>query len=250
MENAELIARTGRLREMIGLRHEPLAFFHSDAEPEGYHPPAGERGCLVGVLGRARQGEVVYFDAGTVGCAGGGYYLGFCEPRPEIAEFVSTGIPGQLPGERYKKTPELVRAHLQRHAAPPAPARYAVFAPISRLKPEQRAAVVICFGGADELAGLVGLAGYARAEEAVIAPFGSGCSTLVTYPLAEGQRDLPRAVLGMFDPSARPHLAPEELSFAAPVALWEEMISNAEESFLSTPTWTRLRTRPEEGGSS
>jgi len=81
------------------------------------------------------------------------------------------------------------------------------------------------------MAGLLGLAEYARAEDALIAPFGSGCSTLVTYPLAEGKRALPRAVLGIFDPSARPDLAPEELSFAAPLALWEEILGNAEDSF-------------------
>lgn len=98
------------------------------------------------------------------------------------------------------------------------------------------------------MAGLLGLAEYARAEDALIAPFGSGCSTLVTYPLAEGKRALPRAVLGIFDPSARPDLAPEELSFAAPLALWEEILGNAEDSFLSTLAWARLRTRAQEGG--
>jgi hypothetical protein len=89
----------------------------------------------------------------------------------------------------------------------------------------------------------VGLAGYARGEDAVIVPFGAGCSTIVTYPLAEARRDPPRAVLGMFDPSARPYLAADELSFAVPLAMWEEMLGNAEESFLITPTWAKIRNR-------
>jgi uncharacterized protein (DUF169 family) len=243
LTTTELIAGTKRLQEMIGLRHDPLAFFYADQAPEGYQPAPDNRGCLVGVLTRARGGETVYFSAETVGCPGGGYYLGFCEARPEIDFFVSTGIPGKLAGERYKQSPELVRAFRERHPAQPAPARYAVFAPVASLAPEQTPLVIICFAGPDELAGLVGLAGYARAEDAVVVPFGSGCGVMVTQPLAEAKRPQPRAYLGLFDPSARPCVEADELSFSAPLALWLEMLGNAEESFLQTPTWAKLRRR-------
>jgi hypothetical protein len=243
MENIELVAGTARLREMIGLRHDPLAFFYTSLEPRGYQPSSGDGGCLIAALTRARHGETVYFNADTVSCRGGGYFLGFCEARPEIAEFVSSGVPGRMEGERYKKTPDLVRAYQVSHPVAPAPARYAVFLPISVLKEADSPAVIICFAGADELAGLIGLAGYTRADDAVTAPFGSGCSTLVSLPLAEARRDPPRAVLGMFDPSARPYLASNELSFAAPLSMWEEMITNAPESFLTTPTWAKTRKR-------
>lgn len=243
MTTEELVARSAQLREKIGLRHEPLGFFYSDIAPQGYQPPAGERACLIAVLSRARRGETVYFDAETVGCGGGGYYLGFCPARPGVDEFVSTGIPGQMEGERYKKSPELVRAYREQHPPQPAPARFAVFAPLSRLSAGPWPLVVICFAAPDKLAGLVGLAGFARAEDAVICPFGSGCGTIVTRPLAEAKSPLPRAVLGLFDPSARGFVDADELSFAAPLALWEEMLSNLEDSFLRTPTWARLRAR-------
>jgi uncharacterized protein (DUF169 family) len=243
MTTTELIAGTARLRQMIGLRHEPLAFFYTDREPAGYQPPHGEAGCLIAALTRARHGETVLFDAETIGCPGGTYFLGFCEPRPGIAEFVSTGIPGQVEGERYKKSPELVTAMQALHPVPPAPARYAVFLPIAALPDGQEPAVVICFAGPDELCGLVSLAGFERADDAVLSPFGSGCSALVSRPLAEAQHDPPRAILGGFDPSARPYLAADELSFAAPAALWAEMLKNMEESFLITPTWAKIRRR-------
>lgn len=243
MNFAELVAGTARLRELIGLRYEPLAFFYADQAPGGYAPPPRDRGCFIAALGRARGGETVYFTKETVGCPGGGYYLGFCEARPEIDYFVSTGIPGQLEGERYKQSPELVRAFREQHRPPPAPAPYAVFSPVSCLPENQMPLVIICFAAPDELAGLVGLAGYGRAADAVIVPFGSGCSTMVSQPLLEAQHSPPRACLGLFDPSARPCVAAEDLSFAAPLALWQEMLGNAEESFLSTPTWARLRKR-------
>lgn len=243
MTTTELIAGTARLRGLIPLRHEPLAFYYSPTPPLGYTPPVGPHGCLIGALSRARHGETVYFDAETTGCGGGTYFLGFCPPRPQIAEFVSTGIPGEMEGERYKQSPDLVRAHFAARPVAPAPERYAVFTPVSALSEGQRPAVIICLAGPDELSGLVFLAGYARAEDAVTVPFGSGCGTLVPYPLAEAKREFPRAVLGLFDPSARPCVAADELSFAAPLALWEEMLGAAGESFLTTRTWSRVQRR-------
>ena len=243
MTTAQLMEETARLRDRIALDEEPLAFFYTDGEPKGYLSPTEGSGCIFSVVARARRGETVYFAREHYGCGGGGYYLGFCPARPEIAEFVSTGIPGRMAGERYKKSPDLVRRFLDRHPAPPAPAAYAVFRPMSALTDSDDPQVIICFAVADQLAGLAGLAGYARDEDAVICPFGSGCSTVVTSPLLEAQREQPRAVLGMFDPSARPFIEKDRISFAAPRALWEEMLGNTEESFLSTKTWDKVRRR-------
>ena len=240
MTTAELVAGTARLREMIGLRHDPLAFFYTDEEPAGYQPPGGTRVCLFGILGRARRGETVYFDQDTIGCPGGGYYLGFCEARPEIDLFVSTGVPGKMPGEHYKQSPELVRAFRERHRPQPAPGRYAVFMPVSSLGPEQTPQVILCFAGPDELAGLVGLANYAREEDAVSLPFGSGCGTTISRALEEADQPLPHGFVGLLDPSARPYIQADELGFSAPLALWEEMLGNAEESFLQTKSWAVL----------
>ena len=243
MNTQDLIAATARLRDLIGLREEPLAFLYSDTLPEGAKQPEGERACLVGLTALVRKGHTAALSRERFGCGGGGYYLGFCQQRPGIAEFVSKGIPGQMEGEHYKKSPDLVRYHLAEHPVPPAPAEYAVFKPVSALTPDEQPLVIIYFGVPDELAGLVGLAGYGREEDAVICPFGSGCSGIVTRPLEEAKGEQPRAVLGMFDPSARPFIGGDELSFAACLALWEEMLGNAEESFLQTKTWAKVRKR-------
>lgn len=243
MDVPELVAATAKLKEMIGLRSEPLAFFYSDREPDGWRPPEGKWSCMVGALARARHGGTVYFDKEHHGCGGCGVYLGFCEPAENLVYFVSCGIPGRLEGEHYKKSPELVAAALRQNDVRPAPAKYAIFKQVAALEEGERPEVIICFANGDELAGLVFLAGYAREEDAAIVPFSSGCGSIVVHPLREGRGTLPRAVLGMFDPSARPCVRAEELTFAAPVALWEEMLQNASESFLKTPTWAKLRAR-------
>ena len=51
---------------------------------------------------------------------------------------------------------------------------------------------------------------------------------------AEGKTDRPRAILGMFDVSARPYVPADTLSFAVPMAKFQRMIDNMEESFLTT----------------
>ncbi|MDH7570968.1 MAG: DUF169 domain-containing protein [Armatimonadota bacterium] len=247
MTSRELISATRGLREMLGLREDPLVFFYTDHQPEGYRPSGDGRACLVALLGRARRGETVYFDREHFGCGGAGYYLGFAPPSPTIDEFVSTGIPGKMEGEHYKKSPDLVRRYREENQVGPAPAAYAVFKPIGALTDEERPQVVLSFVTPDELSGLVMLANYARAEDAVVAVFSSGCGGLVTRALKEAHHAPPRAVLGMFDPSARPFVPAHELSFSAPIPLWEEMLAHYQESFLKTATWAKVRERIRKG---
>ena len=55
------------------------------------------------------------------------------------------------------------------------------------------------------LSGLFTLANYDEPQPyGVIAPFGAGCASIVDYPYKEIKAPQPRAVLGMFDVSARP----------------------------------------------
>jgi hypothetical protein len=47
----------------------------------------------------------------------------------------------------------------------------------------------------------------------------------------------------MFDVSARPHVPPDVLTFAVPMAKLVRMIGNAEESFLITESWRKVQNR-------
>jgi len=52
-----------------------------------------------------------------------------------------------------------------------------------------------------------------------------------------------KAVIGLFDPSARPYLPEDRLSFAVPMAKFIKMVDNMEESFLITATWKKSQAR-------
>jgi hypothetical protein len=107
--------------------------------------------------------------------------------------------------------------------------------------------VVIFFASPDVLSGLFTLAGFDETRnDAVIAPFGAGCSSIVQYPYLERNSARPRAVIGMFDPSARPYVPSDVISFAVPIAKYQRMVENMEESFLITPTWKVIHKRIEQ----
>jgi uncharacterized protein (DUF169 family) len=201
---------------------------------------------MIGLLQNARKkGKIVYFDKDHFGCPGGAYYMGFFEtPRPNIEYFLSCGIPGEMEGERYIKTPERAREYFAKMIPRRAPATYCVFKPIDQFQSGGAPEVVVFFGPPDILSGLFTLTNYAiERTDAVYAPFGSGCGAILTYPLKETAREQPRAVLGMFDVSARPMVERDILSFAMPYPLFLKLLENVSGSFLETESWKKVSQR-------
>jgi uncharacterized protein (DUF169 family) len=181
-----------------------------------------------------------------VGCPGGKKYLGFAENlMPDFEYFLSCGIPGKMEGERYKKTPEMVKEYMQKHApAMKAPGRFIIFKRWDKLEEADNPEVVIFYTRPDVLAGLFTLASFDEAEQnMVIAPFGSGCASIVQYPYLETKEAAPRAIIGMFDISARPFVPADMLTFAVPLSKFTRMVDNMEESFLITPSWAKVQKR-------
>jgi len=237
-------------RTALGLIESPLGIYYTDDPPDGKTPKAGmDPGahlCMTGLLKRARHhGETVYFDREHFGCPGGAYYMGFFEsPRPQIEYFLSCGIPGRMEGERYIKTPELARTYFLKMKPRPAPASYCVFKPIERFREGERPEVVVFFGPPDILSGLFVLTNYAlELTDGVYAPFGSGCGTILTYPLKEAEKEEPRAVLGMFDVSARPMVERDILTLSMPFSVFLRLLENVEGSFLETESWKKVYQR-------
>ena len=224
----------------------PISFYYTDQEgcAEKVKPASGFQ-CFIGALAKVRKGQSLCFDADSIGCFGGKRYLGFTERiMPRFEYFLSCGIPGRLEGERYKKSPELVK-EMQKHMPVfKAPGRFIVFKRWDMLEAADEPAAVIFFAKPDVLAGLFTLANYDEAEQnGVFAPFGAGCSSIVMYPYLERDAQRPRGVLGMFDVSARPFVSAETLTFAAPMNKFTRMIDNMEESFLITSSWEKVKKR-------
>ena len=226
----------------------PIVFSYADDNSlSESHAPAAGKGfrCLICDLAAVREGETRTFRKETVGCSGARRYLGFeTDLRPNFAHFLSCGIPGELEGERYKRSPELVRHYLESQPAFEAPGSTIVFKRWDSLVEADRPQVVIFFATPNVLSGLFTLANFDEVEpEAVIAPFGSGCSSIVYHPYRELLSEHPRAVLGMFDVSARPCVPPGVLSFAVPWPKFVEMVGQMDESFLITGSWRKVRAR-------
>jgi uncharacterized protein (DUF169 family) len=235
-----------QFQKTLGLKESPLGVYYTNDKPEGVTPKEGISGCMIGLLQNARKkGTTVYFDKDHFGCPGGAYYMGFFEsPRPNIEYFLSCGIPGEMEGERYIKTPERAREYFARMIPRRAPATYCVFKPIEQFESGAEPEVVAFFTGPDILSGLFTLTNYAlERTDAVYAPFSSGCGTILTYPLKEVGREQPRAILGMFDVSARPIIEKDILSLAMPYTVFLTLLENVSGSFLQTESWNKVLQR-------
>lgn len=234
------------LTERLGLGEQPLAMFYTDERPRGGYTPAPDRwSCIFAGLRKVRKnGGAAFFDAEHCGCGGGAYFMGFAERGPKQHYFVSTGIPGEMEGERYIKSPEVALKFFDAFSPPPAPARYCVFRRLSDLGEDERAEVVIFFAPPDVMAGLVMLTSFASERpDAVHSPMSSGCGSIISWARREAQAEAPRAVLGGFDPSARPFIEEGLLTIAIPARLFQQMLKDAPESFLIAPAWQKIRGR-------
>jgi hypothetical protein len=224
----------------------PIVFYYTDEAGSAklVKAPAGHR-CIFADLAKVRAGQALRFDVESVGCFGGKRYTGFSNAAiPNFEHFLSCGIPGKLEGERYKKTPELVKEWISQVPEFRAPAKFIVFKRWDLLEETDVPAVAIFFAGADVLSGLFTLANFDVAQpNGVFVPFGAGCASTIQYPYLESQSDAPRGVLGLFDVSARPFVSPSTLTFAVPIGKLDRMMDNMDESFLTTESWLRVQKR-------
>lgn len=224
----------------------PIAFYYTDStDGLAVTEPGTLSHCVIKVLSLVQDGKPLLLDAKSIGCGGGRRYLGFSNTVGRDFEyFLSYGIPGKLEGERYKKSPELVKETMRHWPVFQAPATFAVFKRWDLLDESDNPEVVVFWATPDVLSGLFTLANYDESEpNVVIAPMGAGCASIVLFPYLEVHSPHPRAVLGMFDVSARPHVPPNALSFAIPMAKFTHMVNNMEECFLITRSWQKVRER-------
>lgn len=224
----------------------PITFYYTDQEGIGemVPTPSGHQ-CIIGVLQKVRNGTSLCFNSDTVGCGGGKRYLGFTqEMMPGFEYFLSCGLEGRMEGERYKKTPEIVKALMEKAPSFEAPGRFIIFKRWDKLEKEDLPDVVIFFARPDVLSGLFTLVNFEEIEPyGVVAPFSAGCGSIVQYPYLEKNKDHQRSIAGMFDVSARPFVSKDELSFAVPINKFRRMVENMNESFLITPSWAKVRKR-------
>ena len=221
--------------------------FRKDSSPQKKVPPPDGWRCLICQIGRARNGTPLAFDETSVTCKGGLMYSGYSHERPpDFLNFLSRGTPGGVEGERYKQTPEIVDAWQQDILAIPSQGKDLLVTRWDQLTGDDKPEVVIFFARPEVLSGLFTLVNYDQADpNGVICPMGAGCSSIIHYPWLEQQKENPKAVLGMFDPSARPCVPPDMLTMAIPMKKFVRMVKFMEESFLITRSWDTVKKKIE-----
>ncbi|MFA6449817.1 MAG: DUF169 domain-containing protein [bacterium] len=233
-------------KKHFGETELPIAFYYSDA-PGNVEIIKPSRGwsCLISELNKVRNGRSLCFGPDSIGCFGGKRFLGFApEIMPNFEYFLSFGIPDKLEGERYKKSPELVKKFMEHQGRFEAPGKYIIFKRWDALEEFDNPEVVIFYARPDVLSGLFTLASYDEDEpSAIFAPFSAGCGTIVQHPFNEKDKSKQKCILGMFDVSARPCVKHDILTFSAPIKKFASMVGNMDESFLITPAWEKVRKR-------
>lgn len=236
-----------RLQDMFDLLgcEEPLGIFYAENAPESSLTPAPgtKHACIINYLRRARtEKRVVHFASDVGTCMGGWVYLGYQLPAPErIVHFVTTGWEGQE-GERYLPSPDSMRRFLKDIDIQPAPAPYCVVKPLSLFSGNEEPLIVTFHCRAETLTGLTMLAGFALDDhDAVAMPFGSGCANIFAWPLQYRRRGLRKAVVGGADPSCRPFMGVDELSFSVTFDVLLAMQEAFPRSFLMGKTWSGVR---------
>lgn len=216
----------------------PLLFWYSE---EPVRAVSKVEGCFFKGLAEAREGLPVSLNAGNIGCGGGKFYTGFTPMPPHVPTFVSQK-------EHYKQTPEMVLEFIGRLGVPEASGAWLNFARIDTDAGAEafgRAEGVLFFAAPDVLSGLVSWAVYDNnADDAVRAPFGSGCSAVVSQAVVENRRGGRSVFLGLFDLSVRPWVGEHELSLAVPMSRMREMCGTMRASCLfGTHAWNKVRDR-------
>ena len=283
-----MTARKGKpmeseMKKALHSPYEPVAIILTNDKPaHAKQFKKGKWGCVMFMFAAAVRGQTAVFDRSTFGCVGGGVGLGFgrqylnfaggedcfCyflsignenwETGKQVTEQVKPFLRDEsldnfIHGERYRKSPEMVRQFIDSLPIVDVPFEYVVFKPLSQIGPDDpKPEVVVFLCDADEMSALVILANYARGHnENVIIPHAAGCQTIGIYPFQEAKAENSRAVVGLTDLSARVvikrQFKADLLTFAMPYKMFEEMESNVAGSFFERPCWNDLLKMKENG---
>jgi hypothetical protein len=212
----------------------PIAFGYSDTPVSEIRSVPK---CLVGSISNVRHGDSLTLSAENVICGGGGLYTAFTEMPERVPIFVSEV-------EHYKKTKEMVVDYVRGLNIELTQKPYLNFVSIDNLKEWSDAEVLLFFATTDMLAGLCSWAFYDNnSADAVVTQFSSGCASIVTRAISANKSGGRSCFIGMLDPSARPLIPENELTFTIPMCRLMEMLDTMDDSSLYQKAFSALRRR-------
>ena len=149
--------------------------------------------------------------------------------------------------EKYKKSPELVLDFVEKAEVPRADMKYLNISPLDKVVSFEYAVGLFFLATPDMLSGLASWTFFDNnSNDAITAKFGSGCSSIFLETTVENSKNGKRTFLGLFDPSVRPYVDADVLSFAIPMSRFKEMYYTMQDSCLfGVHAWERVRGRME-----
>lgn len=195
-------------------------------------------GCFFKCMEKVRKGTPVSLDVEVISCPGGKFYSGFTDMPQFVPTFVSQK-------ERYKGTPEMVVDFIDQVGVRKADKQYLNFARIDLISSFSTIEGILFFATPDVLSGLTSWAYFDNnSDDAVTSLFGSGCCSVVSQALVENNRNGKRTFIGLFDPSVRPYVEANVLSYMIPMSRFKEMYHTMRKSCLfETHAWSKIRER-------
>lgn len=263
-----------------GITTNPVAIVWTDKKPENaLEFRKGVWSCVMWLFAKvAREGRTAVFSRDTTTCGGGAMGLGFgrrwelhaSRSEEGFCSFLSNGIGGAADkaayeaviargpdarhrkmlaeGERFLKSPAVVRKFLANLPVYDAKERYIVMKPVHEVEDSEEVKSIVFVANADQIAALSTLANFGTGnirDGIIVAAGAAGCQAMGVCTYAEGETGAPRAVVGLTDLSARQAvrstLGKDVLTFSVPFALYREMEKNVAESFLELDLWKELR---------
>ena len=178
-------------KKYFGDAELPITFYYStgDGGAEKAEKPKG-RSCLICELAKVRGGRSVFYNIESLACGGARRYLGYTDKmRPGFEYFLSCGN-DQMEGERYIKTPEMVKEFMKNQKTLPIEGKNIVFKRWDNLTENDIPDVVIFFAKPDVLSGLFTLANFDQTDpNGTITPFAAGCGSIIHYPYLESMTE-------------------------------------------------------------
>lgn len=231
-----------RIKGAFHLSTRPLAVYGSEVLPPDIKPMTGVNRCYAVAMFRMAAGNdipAIYVCADTAGgcCQGGLYHTGFIPVPDHIKYFVSTGKKDVRGGaaEYLKASPELVeRCDIAAGPIHP-PGKYLIVQACETLPPDTTVRSICCFGTGEQIRNMAALVHFDRDDpfSPVIAPWGSSCSTFITFPAGLAE-NTPRntAFMGPLDPTQNYSLPPEMMALGIPADIAVRMANNLDASFI------------------
>ena len=224
-----------RCREAFGdAAPMPIAFGYSDNAVSHLNRVPK---CMTGTISNVRHGESLTLSEENVICGGGGLYTAFRKMPERVPMFVSEV-------EHYKQSKEMIIDYVNILNIEITSKPYLNFVRIDKLKSWDDAEAILFFATPDILSGLCTWAFYDNnSADAVTTQFASGCAAIVTFAINENRRNGNRCFLGMFDPSARPLVPENELTFTIPMSRFKEMLETMNDSGLFQKAFSVVKKR-------